>query len=206
MKKALYILTLLAIGACNNVPDKPDSYDDEIYAYREEYKQGFLTDDQAPLTAEDTSYLRFFKPDEAYKVNASVELTPEAEPFDIPTVSGITKQYRQYALLHFTINDTSAQLPVYQSLKLINDPHYKSHLFLPFTDGTTYTETYGGGRYIDLSLDDIKDGEIVIDFNKCYNPWCAYADGYSCPIPPKENRLLVSIPAGEKMYAKEVAH
>lgn len=203
MRITLTILVLLCIlSGCN----QPDSYEDELYSYREEYKRGFLNDEQSPLTADDTSYLNFYAPDESYKVTAKVDLTSDAEPFEIPTVSGATKKYREFCILHFKINDTAAQLHVYQSLKLLNDPHYKNHLFVPFTDATTYTETYGGGRYIDLSLDDIRDKEVILDFNKCYNPWCAYADGYSCPIPPKENRLDVAIKAGEKMFGKEVAH
>jgi uncharacterized protein (DUF1684 family) len=87
---------------------------------------------------------------------------------------------------------------------LLKDPKYKDHLFIPFTDGTTYTETYGGGRYIDLSVNDIKNGKIELDFNKCYNPYCAYAGGFNCPIPPVENRLPVAIKAGEKLYGKAV--
>ncbi len=51
-----------------------------------------------------------------------------------------------------------------------------------------------------MSKADTEDGEITIDFNKCYNPWCAYSDGFNCPIPPKENNLLFSVKAGEKNY------
>ena len=63
-------------------------------------------------------------------------------------------------------------------------------------------ETYGGGRYIDLTITDIKNNLIELDFNKCYNPYCAYSDGYSCPIPPDENNLKIKIEAGEKKFAK----
>jgi hypothetical protein len=65
---------------------------------------------------------------------------------------------------------------------------------------TNYETTYGGGRYIDLSLKDIKEGKITLDFNKCYNPYCAYSDGFSCPIPPSENYLSTEIRAGEKVF------
>ena len=80
---------------------------------------------------------------------------------------------------------------------------YKNHLFLPFTDVTTRVETYESGRYIDLETSEIVNNEVVIDFNKAYNPFCAYVSGvYNCPIPPKENRLSVAIRAGEKTYEK----
>jgi uncharacterized protein (DUF1684 family) len=83
-------------------------------------------------------------------------------------------------------------------------PEYKDHLFLPFTDLTSGEETYTAGRYIDLSFEDIIDNKVVIDFNKAYNPYCAYVSGkYNCPIPPRENTLSVAILAGEKNYGKE---
>ncbi len=75
------------------------------------------------------------------------------------------------------------------------------HLFLPFTDLTNGDQTYGGGRYIDLSRADVEKKEVWIDFNHAYNPWCAYSDGYNCPVPPRENALPVAILAGEMMYS-----
>ena len=69
-------------------------------------------------------------------------------------------------------------------------------LFLPFQDSSA--DSYGGGRYLDIRTGDIRDGKLVLDFNRCYNPYCAYKEGYSCPIPPVENRLPVAIEAGEK--------
>jgi uncharacterized protein (DUF1684 family) len=200
---ALYLLLLLH-GICAFGQSK--TYIQQIAEHRRHYKQEFLEDQRSPLTAKDTANLRFYLPDEHYKVKAKVTLTPEAEPFDMPTVSGKNKKYRQYGWLTFNINDTAVRLQVFQSLKLMEDPKYKDHLFLPFTDGTTYTETYGGGRYLDLSSKDIIDGMIELDFNKCYNPWCAYASGYSCPIPPPENRMSVSVRAGEMNYAGTVEH
>ena len=79
---------------------------------------------------------------------------------------------------------------------------YKDYLFIPFTDKTSGIETYGGGRYIDLVLSDIVNKTCTIDFNKAYNPYCAYTAGYNCPIPPKENDLPVAIKAGELNFAK----
>jgi uncharacterized protein (DUF1684 family) len=78
---------------------------------------------------------------------------------------------------------------------------YRNLLFLPFTDRTTGKESYDGGRYIDLDMSSIQNNEVVIDFNKAYNPYCAYVSGrYSCPIPPAENRLAVAVKAGEMRY------
>jgi hypothetical protein len=71
-----------------------------------------------------------------------------------------------------------------------------NRLFVPFTDLTSGSETYPGGRYIDLDL--TKSGIYVLDFNRAYNPYCYYNKTYDCPIPPRENRLQVPIRAGEK--------
>lgn len=197
-----HLLILPAFTACG----QPKTYTQHILEHRQHYKQEFLEDERSPLRASDTGYLRFYPPNERYKVKAKLTLTPDAPVFDMPTVSGKTKKYRQYGWLTFKINDTAVKLQVFQSLKLIEDPEHRDHLFVPFTDGTTYRQTYGGGRYLDLSQNDIRDGLIELDFNKCYNPWCAYASGYSCPIPPPENRMPVSVQAGEMNYAREVDH
>lgn len=201
MKKlSLPVLLFLCLTSCG----QKVSYSEEIAAYRQQYKQEFLDDERSPLSAKDTAYLRFYPADSSYVFNAHFTLTPDAKPFDMPTVSGKTKKYRQFGTVTFKVNDTTVQLQVLQSQKLIKDPKYKDHLFIPFTDATTYTETYGGGRYLDLLKTDISNNKVVIDFNRCYNPWCAYGDGYSCPIPPIENRLSVAIRAGEKNYGKDV--
>lgn len=204
MKRAVLYLAFLLPAASTHAQDK--TYVTQIAEHRQHYKQEFIEDKRSPLKADDTANIRFFSPDENYRVKANVILTPEAEPFDMPTVSGKSRKYRQYCWLIFNISDTAVKLKVFQSLELIKDPKYKDHLFLPFTDGTTYTETYGGGRYLDLSLQDIHNGFIELDFNKCYNPWCAYASGYSCPIPPPENRMPVSVRAGEMNYAGAAEH
>ncbi|WP_276134668.1 DUF1684 domain-containing protein [Polluticoccus soli] len=185
---------------------KAQTYRDSIILHRQHYKEEFVTEERSPLKGNDTAYLRFFAPDERFKVNAELTLTPDAKEFDMPTHSGKKKLYRQYGLLTFRLKNKTCSLQVFQSQALLKDPKYKDHLFVPFTDLTTYEETYGGGRYIDLSLKDINNGKIAIDFNKAYNPYCAYADGFNCPIPPRENRLPVSIKAGEKLFGKGTEH
>src|SRR5690606_24948076 len=87
----------------------------------------------------------------------------------------------------------------YQNQDLIKQPTYQTYLFIPFTDATTGQDTYATGRYLDFSIPQGQDS-VWLDFNKAYNPYCAYGDGYSCPIPPKENQLAVRIEAGVKAY------
>ena len=87
---------------------------------------------------------------------------------------------------------------MYQSFPVSQDPEYIDYLFLPFTDLTSGDGSYGGGRFLDTTIP--KGDTIVLDFNKAYNPYCAYNSAYSCPIPPKENDLLVRVEAGVKAF------
>lgn len=177
------------------------AFADEIALHREAYKNGFLQNDRSPLQAQDLPKLRFFEPDSNYRVACVFQRTPDEKPFELPTYSGITKPYVKYGILTFDLNGEHLQLAVYQSLQARNMPQYAQHLFLPFKDLTNGETTYGGGRYLDLRLPDLESERPVIDFNKCYNPWCHYSDGYNCPIPPSENHLPVAVIAGEKKWA-----
>ena len=182
---------------------KAQTYRDSILKYRKHYKEEFLTDKRSPLKASDTGYLRFYKPDASYRVTATFNKTEAGKTFMIPTHSGKNKPYREYGTLSFKLKGASYILHIYQSADTLRKD-LAAYLFIPFTDNTNYTETYGGGRYIDMGMDEIKDGKAVLDFNKCYNPYCAFAGGYSCPIPPEENKLKTAIKAGEKLFGKKV--
>lgn len=194
----LLILPLFAFSQNN------PSFKKEVQKHRKHYKKEFLKDTRSPLQKQDLKYLRFFDADPAYRVECSFERTEDAQAFEMATYSGMTKPYRKYGTLTFSLKGQTHQLAVYQSLRLMQIPAYRDHLFIPFKDASNGDETYGGGRYIDISLNDIQDGKLILDFNKAYNPWCAYSDGYNCPIPPLENHLPVSIPAGEAQYAGEL--
>jgi uncharacterized protein (DUF1684 family) len=174
----------------------------QIAEFRKGYMDDFLKDPRSPLKQEDLQYLRFYDSDSTYRVTAKAELLTNQTPFVIPAFDGTAKQYVRYALLSFTLKDKTLQLTIYKSIALSANPAYSNYLFLPFNDNTNGKETYGGGRYIDLTTKDVKNGSIVIDFNKAYNPYCAFASGYSCPKPPDENNLDVSIPVGEKTFGK----
>lgn len=155
------------------------------------------------LQEEDKKYLQFFPVDESYLVNADFAKANNAAWFEIPTSGKIKKTFRLYGVARFSIHDTTLSLNIYQSQNLLQSEKYSDYLFLPFTDLTTGEESYHTGRYIDLTLKDIKNNKVVIDFNKAYNPSCAYVSGkYNCPIPPRENALSVAINAGEKAYTK----
>lgn len=199
-KNIVAVISLLSIAAVS----KAQSYTDSISQYRAQYKQEFITDKNSPLHSADTAYLRFYAPDEAYKVNAFVHLSNDSPPFKMKTHSGKEKMYRKYGELHFKLKGKKAMLEIYQSISLMKNEAYKDYLFIPFNDLTNYETTYAGGRYLDISIKDIKNGAVQLDFNKCYNPYCAFASGYSCPIPPDANKLKLRIEAGEMNFAGAV--
>ena len=192
---ALFLLT-----GCFSSKNINDDYTAEIKKHRTEYKQKFLKSDHAPLKKADLPFLNFFAADPTYRITAAFMRTPDAQPFEMPTVSGNVQNYVTYGTADFTLNDQKITLSIYKNLGLARMPQYRDHLFLPFNDATNSDSTYGGGRYLDLKTTDIKDGKIVLDFNKVYNPYCAYSDGYNCPIPPRENKLAVKIEEGEKNF------
>jgi len=182
------------------------SYSEQISKHREEYKQDFIKDNNSPLKKKDLQNLHFYEADSTYKVIAEVELLKNEKVFKMPTFNGTSSDYYRYAHVNFNLNGIKIQMTLYRSVSLSTNPVYKDHLFLPFTDETNKKETYGGGRYIDLDAKEIVDGRIEIDFNKAYNPYCAYSDGYRCPVPPEENDLSLAIKVGEKLYSGEKKH
>ena len=205
MKSFKHILLLLAIVLQLPAVAFSQDYKAEIQQFRDEQVKGLLADSRKFFAKTDIRYLRYFEPNPAYKVVATFDPTPGARPFLIPTHSGKNKPFKEYGTFTFVLRDTTYTLHAYQNIDLINDNAHKDDLFVPFNDETNYAQTYAGGRYIDLSIKDINNGQVVIDFNKCYNPYCAYGEGFSCPIPPDDNHLRTSISAGEKMFAKHMA-
>ncbi|MDB5277958.1 MAG: hypothetical protein JWR61_2913 [Ferruginibacter sp.] len=197
MKRIL--IALLTLGNVAIAQNNSHAFIDTIKAFQTNY-----INTHEVVKGEDRKYLQFFAPDETYKVLASFEKLNDVQGFGMPTSTKMMQQYFKYGRITFKINDRICHLFVYQSKDLMNTKDYANYLFIPFTDATNGVETYEGGKYIDLTTQDIKNNTLEVDFNKAYNPYCCYVAGYSCPIPPKENALEVSILAGEKKYTKPV--
>jgi hypothetical protein len=144
--------------------------------------------------------LAFFKLDSAYVVKARFERTPEETPFQMKTTTDRLPVYVKYGIVTFNLKGNTYRLNVYQNQDLMKKEGFEDYLFLPFLDDTNGEESYGGGRYIDLRIPE--GDEVVIDFNKAYNPYCAYNEKYSCPIVPRENYLDLKVEAGVKAFQK----
>jgi len=168
----------------------------ELGRFRKQKDKFFKSDEHSPLSKEQK---RGFKGLKYYPENPALRFDAEVEPFaehvhvQMQTSTGELQDYVKYGTFQFEVDGQAAVLTVYTS--------HDGGAFVPFADATSGSETYGAGRYLELEHDG--DGRFHVDFNLAYNPWCAYAPQYSCPIPPKENRLQVPIRAGEKDFGYE---
>ncbi len=197
------ILACLFFNALNAQSDFMDSLIWLNYQYQHEQNKKFKDSLHSPLAAEDRESfesLNWYPVDTNFIVWATLERTPDTEVFELATTTERKPKYRQFGILHFQIADSSYAIPIYRNLRLKTIPKYKNHLFFPFTDLTNAFGTYGGGRYLDL---EIPEGDsILIDFNRAYNPYCAYNARYSCPIPPQANHINLAIKAGVRYEVK----
>lgn len=203
MRHLYLALFFLNLGPAIAQSDFSDSLLWLNYEYRLNENRDFADSTHSPLIEEDRlafSSLNWFPIDTNFMVWAELELTPESEPFEMPTTTERKPIYQQYGILHFELGDSSFQIPVYQNLGLIKRPGFEKFLFFPFTDLTNGFGTYGGGRYLDLRVS--QGDKLLIDFNRAYNPYCAYNGRYSCPIPPRENHIDFPIQAGVRYEVK----
>lgn len=173
---------------------------DSLSAYWGRINADYRDAEHSPLLPEDRAHfseLERFRPDSRFKVVASFK--PKAgKPFGMKTTTDRLPQYQAVGQLRFTVAGKKERLTVFRNIDLAKKPGYEDYLFVPFTDLTNGEESYGGGRYIDLQA---PLGKVVeLDFNRAYNPYCAYGGKYSCPIPPLENHLEVQIEAGVKAF------
>ena len=133
--------------------------------------------------------LVYYPIDPAFKVPAVLRPIPDAPVVTMITSTGTQEQHRVLGTLEFTVQGQPLTLTAFASAD--------NRVFVPFQDQTSGRDTYGAGRYIDLTRTGTNVYEM--DFNNAYNPYCYYSLAYVCPLPPKENRLLIPIHAGEKI-------
>jgi hypothetical protein len=175
---------------------KPTKSPGEIYLARLEAERAekdyYLQRDPYSPIEERASFsgLNYYPPDPRYHYTLPLRQV-EPEPLHFQTSTGDDRVYLKIGTVAFEVEDQPTQLTIYKA-------EGYDELFLPFRDVTSGGETYGAGRYLEPL--DLGDGQIVVDFNLAYNPYCAYSEAYSCPLPPVENWLKVAIRAGEKKY------
>ncbi len=195
MNKYLVVLlfSFFAIGQENQIKLAED--------FQKQLNTEFKDSLHSPLLSEDLVHfeaLDFYPISEKFIVEATFVRTKKEKVFKMKTSTERTPMYKKYGELHFEIDGKKFQLNVYQNIELSSKPGFKDYLFLPFSDKTNGKETYIGGRYLDMRMP--KSKKVIINFNKAYNPYCAYNYKYSCPIVPLENDLTIEIKAGVKKF------
>ena len=169
--------------------------------FQKQQNSFFKDASKSPLKSKDLKVfegLSFFPIDSLFVVEAQLMRTPDASFFEMKTTTKRVTKERVFGVLSFTINALIYKLNVYQGEPDPDSEADSDYLFLPFLDATNGETTYGGGRYIDLSIPE--GNKLIIDFNSSYNPYCAYNEKYSCPIVPRENYVPLEIKAGVKRF------
>ena len=210
-------LCILLLGAKPELPftkreENPMEHRGEtLKAFRLKRDQFFKEDPHSPLKEVDRKKFKgllYYPINLQYAMIGSIERYPtEPKPIyvNLPTNKEREKKYVKYGRFRFKWEGKECILQIYRPLG-------SGELFLPFKDGTSGTETYSDGRYLYIepmpggseSLPDRQAGtrtkKVLIDFNRAYNPFCAYSEKYTCPLAPKENWLEIPIQAGEKRF------
>lgn len=190
-------LMVLAAACGGTPPDEAASYVAEIQAAREAKDQAFLNAADSPIPPDKRDKLlplRYFAIEPGYRVPAVLKEAPAPRPVaEVPTSTGARRSMERIGTLEFTLKGQPMQLV---ALREVGSP-VPDRLFVPFTDLTSGTETYPGGRYLDL--DATATGIYDLDLNRAYHPYCLYDSRYDCPFPPRENRLSLPIRAGERL-------
>lgn len=203
MKNVLSFLFIFLLISCNSNGKRPLLGETE---YQQKLNASYKDATTSPLKKKDLKNfngLDFFAIDSNFIVTANLTRIENAPVFEMATTTDRKPLYKEYGLLSFNINGQDLELTIYQSQDDLRDEKYKDYLFLPFTDNTSGNESYGGGRYMDVMITDIKDDNTIeLNFNNTYNPYCAYNDDYSCPLTPRKNHLDIEIKAGIKAFKK----
>ncbi len=205
--QAFLILTLAALCGCSSGPSAPDErvYLQELAAARTEkdkvfkdapdcnVTEGTVCSPVPPPKRAAVLPLRYYAADSAYSVPAILKLADDRPVFEMPTSTGKPRRMQLVGMLEFSLQGQPQSLGAFVE----EGTEQILQLFVPFADMTTGTETYPAGRYLDLHP--TATGYYTIDFNRAYNPFCAYNASYECPFPPPANRLKLAIRAGEKV-------
>lgn len=208
MKKWLLIVAVIAIGGVIMYPLLQQNEEtaaaagggdwlEQLEEHRSE-QQAFYAGKSSPLPeAERANFkLNYFPPDKNFVFKARYYPEPMKETITIPTTTGKQQKMLRHGKVRFTHSGEVQELVLLQQqntqLQSLKPP-----LFLAFTDFTNGVTTYGGGRYLEVALP-VNDS-ITVDFNRAYQPYCAYNETYSCPVPLRENRLFFEVQAGERL-------
>lgn len=198
----IFVVGVVATAAVlySFIGNNQSDYINTIEKARKEKDQYLRTSPESPFKDHLQSFkgLTYYPVDPAFRIQARLIPIQQRKVVVLPTSDGQEKKYIEYGYAEFTLNGVNNRLLI---LELMDIGPYRGTLFLAFGDATSARETYGAGRYLDVKK--VKGSStITLDFNEAYNPYCAYNENYSCPLPPRENLLSIPITAGEMNYMK----
>lgn len=208
MSRKLFLVLAISIiqFSCSN-HDNPamldEQYVNKIQQERESKDWEMQYDSYSPFSVDSTvnhEPLKYYKPTSEYIFKTKLF---KNNKMDTVSVFGTRGEERKaivegYVLLNYKGKDH--KLNIYKSF----GPQGQSYHSIWFTDKTTGNETYHVGRYLDFELNSDPEFIYEIDFNRAYNPYCAYSDLFTCPIPRKEDYLDFEIRAGEKNFHSDL--
>jgi len=195
-----------AFQACGGrEPESREPTEDALLRDRRERDLSFKEGSSSPLPEDQKSQFKgliYYPPNPALRFEVKLNRYPVPQQVRIGTNTGEVRTGIRYGYFEFKVESQNCRLQAYR----LDDSPTESgpYLFVPFRDATSGSETYPAGRYIDLKEN--TTGIYDLDFNRAYNPSCAYRSDFSCPVPPEENRLAVPIRAGERKYPSASGH
>lgn len=199
----IWVLALVLAASCTSGPTLDDGpYAAQVQKDRAD-KDAFFRTADGPLPEDKRasfSGLSYFPIDSSYQVPArlAIDDVDRTTVLQLDTSTHQKRRVRRIGKLHFTLALKDAPPASFELTAFVEvDSPDVNKLFVPFTDVTSNKETYGGGRYLELSK--TPTGLYDLDFNRAYHPFCYYNPTFECPVPPRENRLITAIRAGEKM-------
>ena len=187
------VLTLLGLAGCTarEIP-----YDEEIAIWRADKDRFMRESPESPVVQADRAafpQLPYFPINPMYRVPASLAVARSADILEMQTSTGQRRRMQRIGALEFTLKGQPLKLTAFAEAA---DTELQ-RLFVPFHDLTNGTDTYPGGRYLDLER--TATGLYDLDFNRAYHPFCLFNAKYDCPVPPRENRLAIPVRAGEQL-------
>jgi uncharacterized protein (DUF1684 family) len=186
---AVIVLGLIAVFVYN-FSGSPD-FETTTKAAFEKYKSNLLEMEGSPVKEKNLNGFDFFEPNKSWLINATFTKNDSLASFDMLMTDSTYSPSKLYGMASFKISDRKISLLIFEE---------ENNYLLPFTDLTNSKTTYGGGRYINVPKEALSENKIIIDFNLARNYYCAYNEQFVCPIPPKENHILLEVNAGEKNY------
>jgi len=196
------LLSVIILSSCNNgnpSANLDEKYLSELMNERAEKDSSMQFDIYSPFkrdTSVNYSPLKYFEPDGDFIFKSKLYRNDPPDTVFVLGTKGETRTVILIGQVHLDYKGNIYPVNVYKGFSANGQPYYS----IWFTDKTTGKETYGVGRYLDIDIFDDPEYVYTIDFNRAYNPYCAYTKLYTCPIPREEDYIDISIEAGEKNF------